>query len=348
MKLSDFDFDLPESAIAQQPAGRRDRSRLMVPGCAGEGSLHLRFDQLPGLLAAGDLLVLNDTRVLKARLNGSRPSGGRLELLLLEQGVRSRDWWCLMKVRRAPHPGERLMLDGGLWAEVLERRDDRWLLRLEHPSGELSSALETAGRMPLPPYIRRDPEDAEAAGLDQERYQTVFARHEGAVAAPTAGLHFTPELLNAIRDRGANVAFLTLHVGIGTFLPVRATDPENHVMHSESYTLPRKTVEAARVARESGARVIAVGTTVVRTLEGCAGPDGTLVPGSGRCNLFIRPGHQFRHVDAMVTNFHLPRSTLLMLVSAFAGRDRVLAAYDEAIREGYRFYSYGDAMFLTP
>ena len=349
MKLSDFDFDLPESAIAQQPAVRRDSARLMVPASTAGPAAHLLFSDLPGLLAAGDLLVLNDTRVRKARLYGVRPTGGRLELLLLEsEGAGSSDWWCMMKVRRPPRPGERLELDGGIMAEVIRRRQDLWLLRLNHPFPDLAAALEAAGRMPLPPYIRRETEDGDFAAMDQERYQTVFARVEGAVAAPTAGLHFTPELLQAIRDRGVNVASLTLHVGVGTFLPVRVEELERHVMHAEAYTLPEETAEAIRRTRDAGGRVIAVGTTVVRTLEGAAGPNGVLVPGSGRCNLFIRPGYRFRNVDAMITNFHLPRSTLLMLVSAFAGRERILAAYAEAIRAGYRFYSYGDAMFLTP
>ncbi len=349
MKLSDFDFDLPDSIIAQQPCSRRDRSRLMVPGRDGRPSLHLQFADLPGLLAAGDLLVLNDTRVLPARLYGARASGGSLELLLLEKNVDGpQDWWCMLKVGRAPAPGEELALSGGLRAEVLERRDDRWLLRLDHPAGDVDLALQEAGHMPLPPYIRRDPDDDDAAGMDRERYQTVFARQDGAVAAPTAGLHFTSALLDTIRERGVNVAFLTLHVGIGTFLPVRTENLDDHVMHAESFTLLRETVEAVRAARDVGGRVIAVGTTVVRTLEGCAGADGSLVPAVGRCDLFIRPGHRFRIVDAMITNFHLPRSTLLVLVSAFVGRDRILAAYGEAIREGYRFFSDGDAMFLTP
>ncbi len=349
MRLSDFDFDLPDSAIAQRPCTRRDRSRLMVPGQAGKPSLHLEFSDLPGLLAAGDLLVLNDTRVLPARLYGARGSGGRLELLLLEKNTEdAEDWWCMMKIRRAPAHGEELALSGGLRAEVLEHRDHRWLLRLSHPAGDVALALKEAGRMPLPPYIRRNPDDDDASVMDRERYQTVFARQDGAVAAPTAGLHFTPALLDAIRDRGVNVAFLTLHVGIGTFLPVRTENLDDHVMHAESFILARETVAAIRATRDAGGRVIAVGTTVVRTLEGCAESDGSLAPGAGRCSLFIRPGHRFRIVDAMITNFHLPRSTLLVLVSAFAGRSRILAAYSEAIREGYRFFSYGDAMFLTP
>jgi S-adenosylmethionine:tRNA ribosyltransferase-isomerase len=321
----------------------------MVPGPAGAPSRHLLFNDLPELLEPGDLLVLNDTRVLPARLLGSRASGGRLELLLLERDRECRHhWWSMMKFGRPPSPGERLTFAGGLRAEVVKRRDELWLLRLELPSEDPDEALKKAGRMPLPPYIRRDPQDGEAAGLDRERYQTVFARRDGAVAAPTAGLHFTRELLDAIQGRGVEIRFLTLHVGIGTFLPVRTENLEQHVMHAESFRLPPETVEAVGAARRNGKRVIAVGTTVVRTLEGCAGSDGGLVPGTGRCSLFIRPGHRFRIVDAMITNFHLPRSTLLVLVSAFAGRERILAAYQEAIREGYRFFSYGDAMFLMP
>jgi S-adenosylmethionine:tRNA ribosyltransferase-isomerase len=347
VKLSDFDFDLPESAIAQQPSLRRDRSRLMVPGNSGRPAVHLRFDQLPDLLAPGDLLVLNDTRVLKARLFGTRSTGGRVELLLLEEDEPgSGEWWCMMKVRRSPRPGEKLRLDGEIDAELLRRQGDRWLLRLEHLSGNLIQAIDAAGHMPLPPYIRREPGDPETSGLDHERYQTVFARCNGAVAAPTAGLHFTPELLGSLHGRGVGVAFLTLHVGAGTFLPVRVDDLEDHVMHTETYTLPRETVEAISAARKAGGRIVAVGTTVVRTLEGCTGPEGDLVPGSGRCNLFIRPGYRFRNVDAMITNFHLPCSTLLMLVSAFAGREVMLRTYAEAVRECYRFFSYGDAMLI--
>ena len=254
MKLSDFDFDLPESAIAQQPSVRRDRSRLMVPAKPDQPTGHLRFDQLPGLLNSGDLLVLNDTRVLNARLYGARATGGRLELLLLtEDPAGSGKWWCMMKARRGPKPGEILRLDGGIDAEVQRRRDDHWLLQLAHPSGDLPAVLAAAGHMPLPPYIRREPDDTETAGMDRERYQTVFARQEGAVAAPTAGLHFTPELLDSLGHRGVEIAFLTLHVGIGTFLPVRADDLENHVMHTESFTLPEKTAEAVRNARNGGA-----------------------------------------------------------------------------------------------
>ncbi len=351
MKLSEFDYSLPPDRIAQEPSRRRDESRLMGAAGGRNGWRHLRFRDLPDLLAPGDLLVLNDTKVLPARLYGRRKSGGKVEMILLEntggEGEKQ-DWSCMLKSGRTPPTGETLELDGGIRAELLDGVGKFRKVRLTCAGGSLEDALAEEGRMPLPPYIRRHPSDRDHRNRDQERYQTVFARREGAVAAPTAGLHFTYELLKTVREAGIRVATLTLHVGVGTFLPVEEEDLDRHTMHEERYHLPLETVEAVEETRAGGGRVVAVGTTVVRTLESCVGSSGALEPGEGRCRLFIRPGFRFRVVDAMVTNFHLPRSTLIMLVCAFAGRERILRAYREAIRLDYRFYSYGDAMFLTP
>jgi S-adenosylmethionine:tRNA ribosyltransferase-isomerase len=351
VKLSDFDFRLPDARIAQTPCDRRDGSLLMVPGRDGTPSRHLVFRDLQDLLRPEDLLVLNDTRVIPARLYGYRPSGGRVELLLLERvstGVKAEDWECMLKSGRKPDIGEQLEIDGGIVAEIVENAGRIRKVRLTCSTRPLRDALAAVGHMPLPPYIRRSPTDEALRLEDLSRYQTVFSKSEGAVAAPTAGLHFSDELLKNITDAGVRTTCLTLHVGIGTFLPVEEEDLDLHVMHEERFTLPADTVQAVQDTRRAGGRVVAVGTTVVRTLEGCAGADGALVAGEGRCNLFIRPGFRFKVVDAMITNFHLPRSTLLMLVSAFAGKDRILRAYQEAIERDYRFYSYGDAMFLTP
>ena len=348
MRLSEFDYDLPERLIAQEPLPRRDASRLMAVDRRSGQVAHRRFLDLPQLLDAGDLLVLNDTRVVPARLHGAKSTGGRVTVLLLEPvGGRgpSPVHRCLMEASKPARPGGMIEFGGGLKARVLGRSGETYEIALEAPGGDPAAALIRLGETPLPPYIRRGVADPRSAA-DRERYQTVYAKRPGAVAAPTAGLHFTTELLETIAARGVRIARLTLHVGPGTFLPVRAEEVDEHVMHAEAYDLPVATAEAVAETRRAGGRVIAVGTTVVRTLEAAAGPDGAVRPGGGRCDLFIRPGHRFLAVDAMVTNFHLPRSTLLMLVSAFAGRERVLGAYAEAVREDYRFYSYGDAMYL--
>ncbi len=348
MKLSDFDYDLPDRLIAQEPAARRDASRLMTVDRRNGAIAHGAFADLPSLLGAGDLLVLNDTRVVPARLRGVKPTGGRVEVLLLERaGGTGREpvHRCLLDASKPARPGTRIAFGEGLSARVLGRSGEGYEIALESESGDPLEAFYRQGSVPLPPYISRL-EDDPRAGMDRERYQTVFADRPGAVAAPTAGLHFTPALLDRISAVGARIARLTLHVGPGTFLPVRVENVEEHAMHAEAYELPPSTADAIRETRRAGGRVVAVGTTVVRTLEAAAGADGTVRPGSGLCDLFIRPGHEFEVVDAMLTNFHLPRSTLLMLVSAFAGRERILAAYAEAVREEYRFYSYGDAMFI--
>jgi S-adenosylmethionine:tRNA ribosyltransferase-isomerase len=340
----DFDYDLPAERIAQRPAPR-GASRLLVLDAEGPAR-HRRVRDLPALLVPGDLLVVNDTRVIPARLFARRmPGGGRVELLLVEK-VGAREWDALAKPGRKARPGTHLDLGGGLTAVTAARPgeeeapaegDGRLRVVFSEP---IEPHLDRLGHVPLPPYIKRPDEAA-----DRERYQTVYARRPGAIAAPTAGLHFDQELLAAVAARGAAVAALTLHVGIGTFKPVTAALVHEHRMEAERYEIPEAAAEAIARARAAGGRVVAVGTTVVRALEAAAREDGTVPAGPGRTDLFITPGFRFRVVDALLTNFHLPRSTLLMLVCAFAGREPVLAAYREAIAEGYRFYSYGDAMF---
>jgi S-adenosylmethionine:tRNA ribosyltransferase-isomerase len=337
----DFDFDLPESAIAQEPAARGE-SRLLVLDAEGLAR-HRQVGDLPELLRPGDLVVVNDTRVIPARLLGHRclpdgTPGGRVEILLVER-IAEREWQALTRPGKKTRPGSKILLDGGLEAEVLALLpgDGRHHVRF---STALEPHLETIGHVPLPPYIKRSdrPED-------RERYQTVFAREPGAIAAPTAGLHLTTEILARLAARGIEVASVTLHVGLGTFKPVTAELVHEHVMESERWELPAATAEALHRTRARGGRIVAIGTTVVRTLESAARANG-LTAGSGRTELFITPGFDFQVVDVLFTNFHLPCSTLLMLVSAFAGRERVLAAYREAITSGYRFYSYGDAMVV--
>jgi S-adenosylmethionine:tRNA ribosyltransferase-isomerase len=333
----DFDYELPPSSIAQEPAPRGD-SRLLVLDQTGP-ERHARVRDLPRHLRPGDLLVLNDTRVIPARLFGRRTAGGgQIELLLLEK-IDECTWDALAKPGRRAQPGTAIDFATGLTAVVTEKAPDgRHRLRFSEP---VEGHLDRLGHIPLPPYIHR-PDTPE----DRERYQTVYAEKPGAVAAPTAGLHFSEELLREIAEAGVAIARVTLHVGIGTFKPVAVETLEDHRMDRERYEVSEEAAEAVRHTRRSGGRVVAVGTTVVRTLESAAlAGNGDVQPGSAATNLFITPGFRFQAVDALLTNFHLPRSTLLMLVSAFAGRERVLAAYGEAVREGYRFYSYGDAMF---
>ncbi len=342
MLTDDFDYRLPDSAIAQRPA-ERGQSRLLVVDAAGE-ERHRTVAELPRILRPGDLLVVNDTRVIPARLFGRRrPGGGRMELLLAER-TGPREWDALVKPGRRAKPGTVIDFDGGLAAEVIAKGGDgRYRLRFSRP---VEDDLERQGHVPLPPYIKR-PDD----GADRGDYQTVFARRPGAIAAPTAGLHFTPEILAELDRRDIGRAAITLHVGLGTFKPVTAELVHEHRMDAERFAVPEATGLAIRRTRRHGGRVVAVGTTVVRCLETAArtptlGNGGEVAAGEGRSELFITPGFRFRAVDVLLTNFHLPRSTLLMLVSAFAGRERVLAAYEEAIARGYRFYSYGDAMLV--
>jgi len=350
MKLTDFDYALPEERIAQTPAEPRDSALLFVHRIAADQSEHRRVRDLVDLLAPGDLLVLNDTRVLPARLLGKRASGGKVELLLLEPSAGG--WRALVRPAGRMREGERVDLEGGALRARLVRRLEgpEWEVELEcgASGASVEELLERFGRMPLPPYIRRDAADQELAAFDRERYQTVYARERGAVAAPTAGLHFTPELLAALERRGIQRTHVTLHVGLGTFQPVTSERIEDHPMHAERFVLPESAERAVRAARERGGRVVAVGTTSVRVLESCASGDGLVRAGSGETRIFLKPGDRLRATDALLTNFHLPRSTLLMLVSALAGRERILRLYAEALAGPYRFYSYGDAQLLLP
>ncbi|HLG51395.1 MAG TPA: tRNA preQ1(34) S-adenosylmethionine ribosyltransferase-isomerase QueA [Chloroflexota bacterium] len=337
MQLADFDYDLPPELIAQTPLPDRDRCRLLVLHRQSGTVEHHRFDDLPGLLRPGDVLVMNDSRVLPARLFGQKPTGGRVEILLTRR--QRPDAWLAL-VRPGLRPGQGIRFAEDLVATVEEVREDgQRLLRFDRSGAELDAAIHRIGTMPIPPYIREPLADPSA-------YQTVYAREEGSVAAPTAGLHFTPTLLDRLAGAGIELVFLTLHVGPGTFRPVKTPDPSQHHLDAEWYRLGPEAADRINRARDEGRRIIAVGTTVVRTLESLADDRGHVAPTEGETALFILPGHAFRCVDAMITNFHLPRSTLIMLVAAFAGRERILAAYREAIALRYRFYSFGDAMLI--
>ena len=342
MKRQDFQFELPDELIARHPAEHRSASRLLcLDGNSGE-IVDARFTALLERLEPGDLLVFNDTRVMPARLLGEKETGGKVEVLverILPRDNEQGEALAHVRASKSPKPGNVLHLEGALSVEVMGRDGD--LFRLKFPSGDVVALLEQHGHMPLPPYI-----DREDVALDRERYQTVYARESGAVAAPTAGLHFDDQLLEDIASRGVEAAFVTLHVGAGTFQPVRVENLDEHVMHSEHATVSAEVCAAVERCRARGGRVVAVGTTSVRSLESAA-RSGRLEPMSGDTDLFITPGYEFRVVDAMVTNFHLPESTLLMLVSAFAGYDNIMRAYRHAVDERYRFFSYGDAMFLT-
>jgi S-adenosylmethionine:tRNA ribosyltransferase-isomerase len=339
MRLADLDYALPPELIAQAPAPERTEARLLVLARDGTPLRHAHVRDLPALLQPGDLLVLNDARVIPARVRGRRPSGGRLELLFVQPLGSDAEWEVL--VRGSPRPGERVHLPDAdaCWVAPLGR--GRWRLRIG-VAGSVGAWLERVGEVPLPPYIHRP---AGPTPADAARYQTVFARVPGAVAAPTAGLHFTTELLETLARAGVGHATLTLHVGPGTFLPLRPEEEAEATVLPERYALPAATVARIAAARAAGGRIVAVGTTVVRALESAA-LDGPLRPGAGEAALFVRPGHRFEVVDALLTNFHLPRTPLLALVAAFAGWERVREAYAEAVRRRYRFYSFGDAMLL--
>ena len=339
MQRADFKFVLPPRLIAQQPTAERSASRLLALDGFSGARRDLQFTELPGLLAAGDLLVFNDTRVIPARVFGTKPSGGRVEILL-ERMTGPRTALAQVRASKGLKPGAAVLLADGQSARLLTRQADFFHLEF---STEVGAFFEAHGRMPLPPYIEREPDSA-----DRDRYQTVFARHLGAVAAPTAGLHFDQPLLQALAARGIAQAFITLHVGAGTFQPLRVEDVSQHRMHAESFEVPAATVAAVRTAHGAGRRVVAVGTTVVRALETAAAGDGGLRPYRGMTDIFIRQGYRFRVIDALLTNFHLPESTLVMLCAAFVGRDQLLAAYAHAVAQQYRFFSFGDAMFLTP
>ncbi len=339
-RLEAYDFALPPERIAKTPLPQRDASRLLV--LERDRFLDQRFSDLAGFLQPGDVLVVNDSRVIHARLTGHKTTGGAVEVLI-ERLVGAREALAQVRASKSPKPGTRLHLaNGALTFEVLGRDDDLFHLRLEAPSeGDLLALIERYGTLPLPPYLGRPP-----APEDEARYQTVFAREAGSVAAPTAGLHFTPELLATIAARGVEIVPVTLHVGAGTFQPVRTSDIRAHRMHRERFYLSTEAAAALTAAQREQRRIVAVGTTALRTLEGAMAIWGELRAGSGETDLFIYPGFRFQVVEALVTNFHLPQSTLLMLVAAFAGYERTMAAYRHAVAAGYRFFSYGDAMFI--
>ncbi len=348
MKTAEFDFELPDDSIAQQPCEPRDSARMLVCPSRGERQ-HETVRDLPARLKRGDLLVLNETRVIPARIQTRKPTGGLVETMLLrrlpgaEQDAGEERWEALLKGSRKPTAGGKLFAEG-LEITVEERREERTVVLLRSLTGPgVAAAIERVGQPPLPPYIRR-----QTAGdpADRDRYQTVFAREPGAVAAPTAGLHLTDPLLASFQERGVGIAKLTLDVGWGTFAPVRTERVEDHQIHAEAFRLSEETAAAVRDTKKRGGRVIAVGTTTLRVLEWQARQSGALEAGEGDCRLYVYPGYEFQVVDAMLTNFHLPRSSLLFLVSAFHGRQQILEAYREAIENGYRFYSYGDATFL--
>lgn len=341
MKTSEFYFDLPEELIAQEPLKDRSSSRLLVADKNTESISHRHFRDIKEYLKTGDCLVINDTRVLPARLHGERVgTGAHIEVLLLVR--KSIDTWeVLVRPGKKARPGDKISFgDGRLTAEVLETIEGGNRIIKFYYEGVFENILDELGEMPLPPYITHKLED-------KERYQTVYAKHDGSAAAPTAGLHFTPELLKEIEEMGVKIAHVTLHVGLGTFRPVKAEDILDHEMHSEYYVVEEDQAAIMNEARKNGGRIIAVGTTSTRTLESVTDENGVVHAGSGWTKIFIYPGYTFKAVDCMITNFHLPESTLVMLVSALAGREHVLAAYEEAVNEKYRFFSFGDAMFIA-
>ena len=340
MKTRDFWYDLPEELIAQTPLAQRDSSRLLVLNKDNGSVEHKHFYDILDYLRPGDCLVMNDSRVLPARLLGNRPTGGAVELLLLKD-LGDKKWECLAKPGRKLLKGQEVIFgDGKLTATVVEVKDDGNRIVEFHYEGIFLEVLEQLGKMPLPPYIKEELQD-------RERYQTVYSRETGSAAAPTAGLHFTNDLLDKIRDKGVQTAFITLHVGLGTFRPVKADDISDHHMHAELCMISKETADVLNATKRSGGRVICVGTTSCRTLESLVNEDGTFEEKSKWTEIFIFPGYQFKAMDGLVTNFHLPESTLVMLVSAFAGREFVLNAYEQAVQEKYRFFSFGDAMFIA-
>ena len=340
MRTKDFYFDLPEELIAQTPIAKRDASRLLVLDKESGAWEHKHFFDLPSYLRAGDCLILNNSRVLPARLLGHRlPGGGACEvLLLIDRGENV--WECLVRPGKKMRVGAKVSFgEGELMGEVMEELPGgNRLLKFSY-EGIFLEVLDRLGKMPLPPYIKAELQD-------RERYQTVYSKVNGSAAAPTAGLHFTPELLTQLKEMGVNIGYVTLHVGLGTFRPVKEDEITDHEMHSEYCVIPQETADLINATKQSGGRVICVGTTSCRTIESWAEADGTIRASAGWTNIFIYPGYRFKVLDALVTNFHLPESTLIMLVSALAGREETLAAYEEAVKERYRFFSFGDAMFI--
>ena len=345
--LDDYAYELPEDLIAQEPVKQRDHSRLLHLNRNSGSVSHHRFADITEMLSPSDVLVVNDTQVIPARLFGKKETGGKVELLIVNypeaasnSGSNRFSCECLIRASKAPKPGTKLDFGPMLSAVVKDFRDNKFIVEFKAETA-FEEILDSQGEVPLPPYIRRP-----GIETDRQTYQTVYAAKKGAVAAPTAGFHFTDSLLKGLRQKGIQLAAITLHVSYGTFMPVRVQDIRNHEMHSESYSISEETASLVNRAKAEGRRIVAVGTTSVRTLEYAADDAGRIQPHSGNCNLFIYPGYRFKTLDAMITNFHLPKSTLLMLVSAFAGRENILAAYQAAIRHQYRFYSYGDAMFI--
>jgi len=348
--IEDYNYILPEELIAQEPVAERDQSRLLTLDRQSGKLSHHVFNELDTLLNPSDVLVINNTRVVPGRLMGKKETGGRVEILIVNYATgnqspsHSKQFDCLIKASKPARVGTRLYFPENVQATVVDRIDEyTHRLRFSH-KGEFAEILEKIGKTPLPPYIKRD--RRQPSRKDRTAYQTIYASRNGAIAAPTAGFHFTEQLMTRIKRKGIQVAEITLHVGYGTFLPVRADDIRSHQMHSEWFDIPEETASMVTHAKNEGKRIVAVGTTAVRTLEFAADESGKVRPGVGDCDLYIYPGYEFRVVDAMVTNFHLPKSTLLMLVSAFAGRENILSAYQAAIQERYRFYSYGDAMII--
>lgn len=340
VKTSDFNFDLPEELIAQTPLKQRDASRLLTLDKVSGQTGHHHFYELADMLRPGDCLVMNNSRVLPARLIGHRETGGACEvLLLIDRGENV--WECLVRPGRKLKPGAKVIFgDGELTGEIVSEVEGGNRLVRFHYEGIFLEVLERLGRMPLPPYIKAELQES-------ERYQTVYSKVSGSAAAPTAGLHFTPELLEKLEEKGVKLCYVTLHVGLGTFRPVKAENILEHEMHSEYCVIPQETADTINETKKNGGRVICVGTTSCRTIESWAGEDGIMRASAGWTNIFIYPGYKFKVLDALITNFHLPESTLIMLVSALAGREHVLAAYKEAVEEKYRFFSFGDAMFIS-
>jgi len=349
MNIREFDYDLLPGLIAQYPLDKRDHARLMVLNRKDETIEHRLFFNIIDYVTPGDVLVLNDTKVIPARLLGKKTTGGRIEVFLLKPEkngtVDESTWHCLINCSKKPKPNSKISFGNSLAAEILEEEEGGFKVRFDY-EGTFEEVLDQTGITPLPPYIKRNNGSLHHETRDRERYQTIFAQERGAVAAPTAGLHFTSELLDNLKAKGVKVVSLTLHVGWGTFQPVRVEQIEAHTMHSEYYTVHPPAAYTINEARKNNARVISVGTTATRTLEHTASGQEFIAPGSGYTNLFIYPGYRFKATDCLITNFHLPRSTLLMLVSAFAGKEFIMKAYHEARERGYRFYSYGDAMLI--
>ena len=338
--LTDYDYDLPDDLIARNPVAVRDQSRLLCLNRTKACINHHVFHDIVDLLDPQDVLVLNNTEVIPGRLLGRKETGGRVEVLILDYGAETLIFKCLLKASKMPAPGSKLYFEKGLSAQVLSKTDALFKLKFSY-AGNFEELIYQIGHLPLPPYLRRDADTS-----DQYRYQTVYAECRGAIAAPTAGLHFTAELLQKIRNKGIEIVAITLHVGYGTFMPVRTNNIKDHKMHCEHFEIKNKAAKVINQARAKGGRVVAVGTTCVRTLEFAADNNGKIHPGNDNCDLFIYPGYKFKAVDVILTNFHLPKTTLLMLVAAFSGRKKIMETYQTAVKQAYRFYSYGDAMLI--